>query len=150
MLPKTHIFLGAVFSFLLVVLFEVPVYAGVIVFFSSFFIDVDHYFYGVYKKKTFSWAKIYSFFVEEREMWRKLSYVGKKKTKFPILLFHGGEFLIILFLLSFLSDFLLFVLLGCGFHLVLDYVDIFVNKDPLFVKASVLYVLLTNHGKKEL
>jgi hypothetical protein len=127
-----------------------PVYGGIIVFLSSFLIDVDHYVYGVYKKRTFSFSKIYSYFLDSRKKWRKLSYSEKKKTKFPILFFHGFEFLVVLFFLSFFSDIFLFLLAGSIFHLVFDYADIFINKDPQYVKASVVYVYFSNRGKREL
>jgi hypothetical protein len=150
MLPKTHIILGLFFSLLLVLLFDVPVYGGVVVFLVSFLVDVDHYFYGVFKKRTFSLSKIHSYFLDKRKKWRALSYDMKCKTKFPILLFHGFEFVLFLFVLSFFSVWFLFVLLGVSFHLLLDYVDIFVNKDPVFTKLSVVYVWFTNCSKKEL
>ncbi len=40
-------------------------------------------------------------------------------------------------------------MLGGVFHLVLDYAEIFINKDPKYVKASFVYVYFSNKNKKE-
>jgi len=103
MIPRNHILLGLLFSFIFFLISN-SLAASLIVFFSSFLIDIDHYFYGVYKKKTFSLGKIYSFFSEYKDKWRKLSYEQKKEVKFPVLIFHGFEFILIVFLLALLFD----------------------------------------------
>jgi len=148
MLPKTHIVLGFLFSAVLVIAFDIGLISALIVFLSSFLIDFDHYLYGVYKQKTLNFKKIYSFFVEHRIKWRKLSYEQKKKSKFPFLAFHGVEFLFLTLLLSFRFPFLIFIFIGSFFHIFIDYIEIFLNKDPLYVKLSPIYVYLNNKNKK--
>jgi len=149
MLPKTHLILGFLFSAVLLTIFDINLLSVLLVFFSSFLIDVDHYFYGIYKKRTLSLGKIYSFFLKHRDKWKKLSYEQKKKVKFPMLIFHGAEFMLIVFLLSFKFGIFYFIFLGSLFHLFIDYIEIISEKDPLYVKASVLYVYLSNKNKKE-
>ena len=148
MLPKTHIILGFLFAAAMFFVLHIPLISASLIFFSSFLIDFDHYIYGAYKKKTLSFKKIYIFFIEHRIQWQKLSFSEKKKVKFPILIFHGVEFILLTFLLSFKFPFLIFIFYGCIFHLFIDYIEIISEKDPLYIKASVLYVYLSNKNKK--
>ncbi len=148
MLPQTHILLGFLFSVIVLAVFDVSLISAFLIFLSSFLIDLDHYAYGVYKKKTLNFRKICSFFIEHRVQWRKLSLAEKKKSKFPILVFHGFELFLVILLLSFWFHFFIFIFLGCLFHMFLDYIDIFLNKDPLYVKLSPVYVYLNNKNKK--
>ncbi|OGJ15843.1 hypothetical protein A3K73_01605 [Candidatus Pacearchaeota archaeon RBG_13_36_9] len=148
MLPKTHIILGFLFAAAMFFVFHIPLISASLIFFSSFLIDFDHYIYGAYKKKTLSFKKIYSFFIEHRTKWRSLSYEQKKKSKYPILLFHGVEFILLIFLLSFKFNIFYFIFLGSLFHIFVDYIEVLSEKDPLYVKASVLYVYFNNKNKK--
>lgn len=150
MLPKTHIILGFLFSAALFMAFDIDLIPASIIFLSSFLIDFDHYLYFVFKKKSFSLSKAYLFFKRHRVRWRNLSYNQKEKYKMPILLFHGVEFLFIVFVLSFFLHLFSFFFIGFLFHLIFDYFDILINKDPEYVKLSVIYVFFSNKNKKYL
>jgi hypothetical protein len=150
MLPKTHIIVGAIFSISLYLIFNISLIGVSLIFLSSFLIDFDHYLYGAIKKRTLNFEEIYNYFLDSRIRWRKLSYIQKNNTKFPVLIFHGFEALILLFFLSFISQVFLFIFIGAFFHMIIDYLEIFLEHDPLYTKISILYVWLSNKYKKEL
>ena len=148
MLPRTHIIFGLLFAAGVFFVFHISFISASLIFLSSFLIDLDHYIYGAYKKKTLRLTKIYSFFIGQRQKWRSLSYEQKKKSEFPILIFHGAEFFLLILLLSLKLPILLFVFLGGIFHMLLDYMDILWNRDPLYVKLSPAYVYLNNKNRR--
>jgi len=152
MFPKYHIIAGAIFSFILYLVFPVafnPVNA-LIVFLSSFLIDVDHYLYYVYKKKDWSLKKSVKWFVIRRKEYKLLSFKQKGKFLSPILIFHGIESIILLFLFSFYSKIFLFVLIGFLFHLVLDFIEISLFKGRIYPKTSWIYTFIRNKKRASL
>ena len=55
MLPKWHLFLGFFFALTLFLVFpEIEIAGFLIIFFSTFLMDIDHYIYYVFKKRDFS------------------------------------------------------------------------------------------------
>jgi len=122
MLPRAHLILGILFSVTLFYLFPQIGYIGLtIILFSSVLIDIDHYFYYVYKKKDWNLKKAYFWFLKKRKQIKSLPREKRNEfyTVFPFL--HGIEVLILLFLLGkFFSVYFYFVLIGFSFHLFLD------------------------------
>jgi hypothetical protein len=149
MLPKYHIITGFIASVIFLYL-GFPPLAAITIFITSFLIDIDHYFIYIYKTKKFDLRDAYHFCVNLGRKWRKLSYKQKREHKMTIMIFHGIEFWLLLFLLSFLHPFFLWVLIGVLVHIVIDLQDL-VNKElPLYSKLSQLYIWITNKKKKEL
>ena len=65
MLPKYHVPFGFIFAGIIWILFPIISFNGLlIIFLSSFLIDVDHYTYFVYKKHDFSLKNAYVFATE--------------------------------------------------------------------------------------
>jgi hypothetical protein len=120
-----------------------------IIFLSSFLIDVDHYLIFIFNQNSLSLKKAHKSFLNRRRKWIKLSNQEKEKYKRHILIFHGIEFIIILLILSFYIPIFKFILIGILIHLTLDYIDIFYFKDKLYSKVSQFYVILTNKRKKD-
>ena len=127
MLPKYHIILGFLFSLILWIIFpSISILGALIIFFSSFLIDVDHYLFYVFKNKIFSIKKAYNYFFELRKKAMTKSLKEKRiKIANPLMyLFHGIEVLLILFLLGFfINKIFLFIFIGFNFHLFLDIVE---------------------------
>src|SRR3989344_6581398 len=128
MLPKYHIIFGFLFSLILWIIFpSISILGALIIFFSSFLIDVDHYLFYVFKNKIFSIKKAYNYFFELRKKAMTKSLKEKRiKIANPLMyLFHGIEVLLILFLLGFfINKIFLFIFIGFSFHLFLDLVEI--------------------------
>ena len=131
MLPKYHALYGAVFS-LFVHIFAFPgygVFAAIVVFLSTVFIDVDHYLFYVYKKADLSLVRAYYYFL--------------KGGDHRLMIFHTIEFVLLLYLLSFYSKYFLFVIAGFLFHWGLDIYDM--NKRGILKERtySLIHHLMT-------
>jgi hypothetical protein len=122
MFPFQHFWIGIVFSALFVLAFPS---AGApeffIILFSTVLIDVDHYLYYVYEKKSWNLFKAYRWFVIKHSYWLKLSKEEKNKHKGSFYFLHGVEVLAILLIMGFtLHPFFNYVLIGFAFHVFLD------------------------------
>jgi len=126
MFPKYHIFFGFIFSLILHLFFsQVNLFAALIIFLSSFLIDIDHYLFFIMNKKEKNFIRAYKKAMLSKKKYYKLSKKQRKINQ-GYYIFHGIEFLIILFLLGFfIHKFFYFILLGCVFHLFLDYLEVF-------------------------
>lgn len=139
MLPKYHAFLGLIFSFILFLIFpQINSIAFLIIFFSSFLIDIDHYFSYVFRKKEFSIKKAYYFFLKKRK--RTLSKKLRNGIPNPRnYLLHGIEIIfLLLFLGMIFSKYFLFISIGFGFHLILDVLEEKYHKLKI-AKISLIY-----------
>ena len=119
MLPKHHLLLGFIFSLILFPF--IGLIGSLIVFFSSFLIDVDHYLFYVFTRKDISLKNAYIWFLKRRNKF--LALPKSKRRNFPFIpcFLHGIEILIILFFLGFfISYYFYFILSGFTFHLFLD------------------------------
>ncbi len=147
MLPQKHIVLGIIFALAIYLIFpSVGILNATIIFLSSFLIDVDHYFYYVYKIKKLSPIKAYKWFTKNVKKHRALSKDQKEKTHFGTMTFHGIEPLILLFTLGFfVSNIFYFILVGFTIHLISDLAVeiIYCNR---FNKISVVYCFLKSRG----
>lgn len=122
MLPKYHILLGFILSLLLFLIFPSINWIGaVIIFLSSFLIDVDHYIHYVFKKRDLNLGKAYNWYIFRQKKLLSLSRNQRNKIPGHFLFLHGIEPLLILLLLGiFLSKYFLYILIGFAFHLLLD------------------------------
>lgn len=147
MLPKWHILFGFIVSYILVYFFHFSIFAGLIIFLSSFLIDVDHYFYYAYKSKNSSLISAYNAGISKGSNWKNLSFEQKKKAYWIPFIFHGIEPLAILFLLSYFNAFFLWIFIGFIIHLTIDYIEIIYQKDPLLEKFSQIYIYWRNKNR---
>ena len=151
MLPKFHILIGFVFSYLISIIFNLTFPEFAIIFLSSWlFIDLDHCLEYVWTTRNFSPIKFWNYSIENGKKRRALKKEEKRKYKQSILIFHGVEFLILLIILSFFNKIFLFVFLGFTIHLVLDYIDLNLRQEIIYNKISLIYTLISNKNKKTL
>lgn len=149
MLVKYHILFGLVFSIILYLVFPLTVLEASVIFLSSFLIDVDHYLWHIFNKKSMSLKKSIDYFFNKRKKYTLMDSKEREKYKKTILFFHSLEFLIIVLLLSFINRFFLFVFIGLFFHLFLDILEYIYIKEPLYSKLSIILILIKNKNKKE-
>jgi hypothetical protein len=130
MLPRKHIILGAIFTFIIWIL--APnisfIYLGLI-FLSSFLIDFDHYICAVIRTKSLSLRKAFEYHdnlleTEKREVKKGM----KKRSDFHI--FHTIEFHALIGLLGIIFVPFLYVFMGMIFHSLLDVFSL-MNKGKL-------------------
>ena len=122
MLPTKHFIFGLIFAGFLYFIFpKIGLVGFLIIIFSTFLIDVDHYLYYVYRKKDFSLRNAYKWFIKQKKKFLALPRKQRNKFQTGFCFLHGIEILIILFLLGiFISKYFYFILIGFAFHLVLD------------------------------
>jgi len=148
MLPKWHMLIGFIFSYILIYFFNFSLLAGVIIFLSSWlFIDLDHYFYYIYKKKDWSFFKFYYSSLKEHEIYRQSSLEERSKAPKKLFVFHGIEFWLILIILSFFNRIALWILLGFAIHMLADWAELFYIKEPFYLKLSQTYTHIKNKEK---
>ena len=151
MFPKTHLILGIFLSIILLLFFPGIGFLGVLlIFLSSFLIDVDHYLYYVYNKKSWSLKGAYKWFIKRREEYIKLPKKEVGKYKQIILIFHGIECWGLIFLISLFFNPGFFIFFGMMFHLLFDFAESLYYRIPISDKFSQIYVLIMNKNKKEL
>lgn len=148
MRPKWHILFGFVISYILIYFFNFSLYSGIIIFLSSFLIDLDHYFLYLFETKRTSLKEAYYWCISEGIKFSKLSKEEKRKYKLRPMIFHGIEFMIILALLATLNKVFLWILIGVIIHLFADIPDLIEKQFPVYSKLSQVYLYITNKKKK--
>lgn len=149
MMPKYHLIINFLVCLPLLFILN-PIYVTII-FFSSVFIDIDHYFYYVLKEKDFSVIKAYKWFLMKRKIWLKLSKQERKKHEKGFLIFHGIEPLILVFILSKIFPIFFFIFIGFLMHMIEDLIeDVPINaaKQKFFLTYAI-YSYYTSKREKE-
>lgn len=151
MFPRYHVLSGVIFCFILFLLFpKISLIGLAIILISTIFIDVDHYFYYVCKKRDLNLKNSYSWFVKFSLIAKKMNKQEICRFRWPVFIFHGIEFVLVLIILSFYLEFIPFVLAGVLLHLSLDILELIHERLPTSFKLSFLYVLLRNRKKEDL
>jgi len=150
MYPKYHIVIGLVASALIYLIFDITILQVSIIFLSSFLIDVDHYFWYVFRKKSINPVEATKWFFKKVKIIRQINLDRRNRYQLPVLIFHSSEFWIILIALSFLNPIFIFVLIGIIIHMIPDFLEIFHYKEPILYKVSIIYVYITNKKKKDI
>ncbi len=118
MYPTQHILAGLLFSAVLLLLYPTIGFLGaVIIFLVSFGIDVDHYFFYIFKKRDFSFQRAYQYSIEQG----KIARAQGKQYSAPLNIFHTVEALLMMGILSLYNRIMLFIFLGALFHFILDF-----------------------------
>ena len=152
MLPTTHIISGFIFSVILFLFFPQIGFIGLsIIFLSSFLIDVDHYLYYVYKKRDLSLRRSIKWYYLNIKKFKKMTQKQKDNIFMGICLFHGIEAVIVLLLLYLISpifNFLIFVIIGFIFHQILDAIELRTKGVGYSKVISFIYAIHKTKGKK--
>ena len=148
MIPKHHIIAGAIISIIIFLIFQLTPAQTLIIFLSSFLIDIDHYIYYAVKKKDFNPIKATKWFFKKRKIWIKLTPKERKKYKRVIIIFHGIEFWILLIIFSLFNRIFLFIFIGVAIHMLLDFIELIHLNEPFYSKLSVIQVIRTNKNKE--
>ena len=139
MLPKYHILFGLIFVAILYLIFpSISVLGLIIIFLSSVLIDVDHVLYYSFKKRNLNPIKAYKWYMERLKEFKKLSREQRRNFHPGFYLFHGVEWLILLFFLGTYLPFLFFIFLGFSFHLLLDIIYEFYDIHTTYKMSLIL------------
>ena len=119
MLPSKHFIFGLMFVGFLYFIFPKITFIGFLIILSStVLIDVDHYIYYIYKKKSFNLKNAYKWFIQIEKKLLSLPWKQRNKFQTGFCFLHGIEVLFVLLILGiFISKYFLFVFVGFAFHL---------------------------------
>ena len=137
-----HLTMGIILSLIFYPFFN---YLVIILFFSSFIFDVDHYLEYVIRKKDFSLLKAYK---EAQELNKKQKTLKQVFIIDVVHMLHTIEFIIILGILSFFSKLFLMVLIGLLFHNLLDIIEMAYYKTFKSRSPSIILWLIKHNGEK--
>lgn len=156
MLPRWHILLGFMFSLLIYAAFNIDVISFLILFISTWVIDIDHYFWYIIKKRNIKFSSAYKYFFQRRG---KLKNLPKKQilqimlNQNRIFVLHSIEmlfaisivFLIILKKFRFSVLYIYLFLLGVIFHISLDILEGNTIKERYSI---ILFLIAKKKNKK--
>lgn len=148
MLPKTHFLLGLIFSIFMFFILKVSLFHAAVFFLASFLIDADHNLYYLYKKHDLNFFRAFEWFGSNKSKLEKLSGKQRDKIYTGIYFFHGIEAIFILVILSYFSQFFLFMLAGFIFHQIFDLIELYREGMPFNKVISFLYSIKKAKNKK--
>jgi hypothetical protein len=133
MLPRWHVILGAVFTFIFSIIFpNVQVFYLALMFLSTFLIDFDHYVVATMKNRHISLIRAFRYYDLRRVKEEENKSRGiREKGDFH--LFHTIEFHLIVLALGFLWGGFFYIFIGMVFHSLVDIIDL-KRTDLLYVR----------------
>ena len=147
---KWHILIGFTASYILIQFFNFPLSTGIIIFISSWLIDIDHYLWYTFEAKDPNPFHAIKWYLKSIPRWHNLSFKEREKFKRGVFILHGISFWIILTILSFVQEIFLWILIGVTIHMVADLIDLTRRGEPLYNKILPYYVIRRNKNKKRL
>jgi len=139
MLPLAHVAYGSFFSILIYILFPQIGALGIFfIFAASVLIDIDHYFASLIAGNGFSLKKAYHWFLGQDQDIE--SHVQKWFIPFHSIEFFFIMFLVWLFSNGIFADIVLYTFIGCLIHMILDLIELYNSKYPMYLKLSCVYI----------
>ena len=137
MLPRWHIFWGAVFTLIVWAISpSINVLYLVVIFFSSFLMDFDHYLVSLIKTKKIRLKHAFKYHDLQRRIEEKEKKRGiRRKGYFHI--FHTIEFLILVAIVGYFVPLFFYVFIGLVFHSLLDFLWL-IYEDRLYRREYFL------------
>jgi hypothetical protein len=147
---RWHFLFGFVITYSLVYFFDLSLSAGLIIFFSSWLIDGDHYLWYSIEMKDWNPLHAIKWTIKISPKWLNLPRKKKEKFRQGIFVLHGIFFWTVILILLFVNRIFLWVFIGIVIHIVADLIDLAIRKEHLYLKICPLYVIWKNKGKKSL
>lgn len=121
-----------------------PLYSWKVVFIivGGVLIDIDHYFWYVYKYQDLSIIKSYKFYIKNVNENNFSNVIG------ILLVFHTIEFLLLMLVLSLYNQFALIFTIGLLSHYVLDLIYLYFIPRRFIVNHSLIYWVFKNKIQK--
>ena len=110
----------------------------ILVFAGGVLIDIDHYFWYIYKYRKFNIFQAYKFFLKNM-IKRDFSSVSG-----ILLIFHTIEFLLIIVILSIYLDFIFIFATGLLLHYLLDLIYLYSVPKQFIANHSIIYWIYRN------
>lgn len=135
MKTSVHIAASAILAAMLYPIFQWKV---LFIFVGGVLIDIDHYFWYVYKYKKLSLFDCYKHYMKH------MGNANQEKDFGTLLIFHTIEFLLLMAAMSFSNGYFLVFTIGLFGHYLLDLVYLYSIPKKFIVNHSVIYWLYTN------
>ncbi len=110
---------------------------------SGILIDIDHYFWYIYKYKNFSLLKCYRYFIATMNKDRLFENLG------ALVIFHTIEFLLVMMLLSLYNKLALIFTIGLLSHYLLDLIWYFNVPKRIIASTSIISWIIHNTGENQ-
>lgn len=125
---------------LIIALFLYPFFGWKVLFIlvGGVLIDIDHYFWYVFKFRKLNIIHCYKFFLERFDKIKIKELIGS------LLIFHTVEFLAIMIIFSFFSEIIFFSLIGLISHYVLDLIFLYTVPKQLIANHSITSWIIKN------
>jgi hypothetical protein len=151
MRPRAHLIFGSIFALTCYFLLDVVGFneAFIIWIASWIIIDLDHAIRYSIKTGSFSPLKFWKWSQERHEEWKRIPHHKRRLRQHPIFILHGIEALVVLFLLGLKWDIFNWILIGFIFHLIFDWINLYIENENISYKMSVIWVFWRNCGKKK-
>jgi hypothetical protein len=134
MLPRWHIFYGALFTGVVwFVAQQTAWYNLLLIFLASVFIDLDHYVNAVRYTKTLSFRNALRYYDKVGSQLEIKHKKGMRDKEHEFQFFHTIEFIFLVAILGIFWAPLFYVFIGLVFHLLLD-VYYLISKDYIYVR----------------
>ena len=130
MKPLAHLLSSLILALLLIPILE---WNALLVLAGGFLIDIDHYFWYVYKYRKISIFGSYKFFIKPMDEKNFKSVIG------ILLVFHTIEFLLIMLAFSYLNKIALAFAIGLLLHYTLDLLYLYFVAKRFVLNHSIIY-----------
>ncbi len=145
---KWHLLIGFTISYILIYFFNFSIFAGIIIFLSSWSIDIDHYFWYAFEMKDWNPIHAINWYKKSIPKWFKLTLKEREDFRRGVFIFHGITFLIVLIILASIHRIFLWILIGVVIHMIADWGHMSKNDEPLRYKIFQYHVIRRNKNKK--
>ena len=139
MMPKEHIICSIALGSTLG-LVGIDIIPALIIMIVSIIIDIDHAFNYIVRFKKYNLIGMIFYF-------RKDANLIKTRDPLPVFIFHNYETIFILSILSGFFPFMIYILAGVIFHIILDWGVMPYKTYPTIIKMSLILVLLENYRR---
>lgn len=139
MIPRWHVFYGAIFSILLwVVAPNIGLFNLILVFLSSVFIDLDHYISAVKQNRSLNPFKAFRYYDKLTLEIAKKHKKGIRMREPHFHVFHTIEFHILIALLGLIWTPFFYIFIGMTFHSLLDVYSL-MKDDYLYLREYFFF-----------
>mgnify|MGYP001603476788 CR=1 FL=1 len=138
MRTPVHLVVSLILSALLYPLFG---WKALLILISGVTIDIDHYFWYISKFKEFNLFRCYECLTVEAEKNNWKDVIGS------LFIFHTIEFLLIIVVASFYSEYALIFLIGLSVHYLLDFIWHCYLPKRMITNPSIISWILKNKQK---
>ena len=132
---STHFFYSLILAAILYPIFN---WKAVFILMGGILIDIDHYFWYIYKYKKFNFFDCYSYYLERMDKDKIMENLG------VLLIFHTVEFLLLMIFFSFYNNLAFMFTIGVISHYLLDLIFLYTVPKRIIANHSIIWWTLKN------